>query len=139
MNLHTLFIISIIITCKYIKFWLYFNTFPEFWRPFQMTKYTKTHARTRYPSNSRRTPPIDSIPSLICKTWLLKRTVRDILVYQSKYLPVLFIVDIHANSGLFAYFQYCSTGEDVSFSKMPLKNAVDFSKEMLCNLACSAS
>ena len=53
-----------------------------------MTKYTKTHARTRYPSNSRRTPPIDSIPSLICKTWLLKRTVRDILVYRYKYLPV---------------------------------------------------
>ena len=53
-----------------------------------MTKYTKTHARTRYPSNSRRTPPIDSIPSLICKTWLLKRMVRDILVYRSKYLPV---------------------------------------------------
>ena len=105
-----------------------------------MTKYTKTHARTRYPSNSRRTPPIDSIPSLICKTWLLKRTVRDILVYRYKYLPALiFIVDIYADSGLFAYFQYCSTGDDVSFSKMPLKNAVDFSKEMLCNLACSAS
>ena len=58
--------------CRNQQFIADWHTFPEFWRPFQITRYTSTQARTRYPKSSRRTLPIVSIPSLICKTWLLQ-------------------------------------------------------------------